>query len=136
MDLTTGEVVQARITLITYLRHPGDSSRELVQEALGSYYMLLWCFERILAGRRVLNHSHRWTPSLPAVRFLDSLVRWHLEEWGKDLPVLRRRLGHDLGSLGIPFLDLRSWSSFENLHVEVLRIPLQQSAPTAGDGSD
>ncbi|WP_371601197.1 hypothetical protein [Streptomyces sp. NBC_00564] len=135
MDLTTGEVVRARVNLIAYLRNPGESSDELVQEALGSYYVLLWCFERILAGRRVLNRSRRWNPSLPAVQFLDTLVQWHLEEWGKDLPVIRRRLSSDLEDRGISFLDHHSWGSFENLYLEVLHTLLPQAAPASGDGS-
>lgn len=135
MDLTTGEVVRARVNLIAYLRSPGEPSDELVQEALGSYYVLLWCFERILAGRRVLNRSRRWNPSLPAVQFLDVLVQWHLGEWGKDLPVIRRRLSNDLETRGVQFPDRNSWSSFENLYAEVLHTPLPRSAPAAGDGT-
>ncbi|MEU9915279.1 hypothetical protein [Streptomyces sp. NPDC051001] len=135
MDLTTGDVVRARVNLIAYLRRPGESSNELVQEALASFYALLWCFERILSGRRVLNRSRNWNPSLPAVQFLDALVQWHLETWGEDLPVIRRRLHSDLEALGIPLLDNHSWSSFVNLYLEVLHTPLPHSASAAGDGT-
>jgi hypothetical protein len=135
MDLTTGDVVRARVNLITYLRHPGESSEELAQEALRSYYVLLWCFERILTGRRVLNRSRKWNPSLPAVKFLNALVQWHVETWREDLPAIRRRLRSDLGALGIPFLDNHSWSSFENLYLEVVHTPLPQSGPAAGGGT-
>lgn len=135
MDLTTGEVVQARVNLIAYLRHPGESSEELVQGTLASYYVLLWCFERILTGRRVLSRSRKWNPSLPAVQFLDALVKWHVETWDEDLPAIRRRLSSDLEALGIPFLDLHSWSSFENLYLDVLCSPLPQSVPATGDGT-
>jgi hypothetical protein len=60
-ELTTGIVADARDRLTTFrLRgYPAQPNRSDLDRLLRDYFTLLWCFERIEAGRHVLT-GHWW----------------------------------------------------------------------------
>lgn len=123
--LTTGDVVLARDVLGTYRRSPAEGVGAELSEVLKAYFVLLWCFERILAGRRAMSRRRRANADSPAIVFLDQMVRWHLQEWATGLPEVRARLRHDVAEhRGTSLDDAHSWSSFEALLQEMLTWPL------------
>lgn len=103
-DLTSGEVAKARETLgtIVYDREviaSGDkaSRRARFVEARTDYFTLLWCFERIWAGRETIAADGRAGTGGVACRYLDRIMSWHVRSWAKDLPVVRQVLELGLG---------------------------------------
>ncbi|MFF4557863.1 hypothetical protein [Streptomyces sp. NPDC001422] len=94
-DLTTGEVAAAR--KIVGSLHYGDfgpTSTPLdVSQALTSYFTVLWCFERIEAGRTALARGVIRGPRTDsALDYLDTLVAWHVTEYACGFAVARRKL--------------------------------------------
>lgn len=94
-DLTTGEVAAAR--KIVGSLHYGDfgsaSSPADWSQALTSYFTLLWCFERIEAGRTALARGVvRGERRDEAVDYLDALVAWHVAEYACGFATARRKL--------------------------------------------
>ncbi|MER5638002.1 hypothetical protein ABT095_13710 [Kitasatospora sp. NPDC002227] len=89
LDLTSGEVALARDLLTTFR----TGQRPYGPEVLAAYFTLLWCFERILQGRRSMIRSpfDRLRRSA-AVRFLDEALAMHLASWERNLPEIRQRL--------------------------------------------
>lgn len=95
-DLTTGEVAAARKT-VGSLHYGGFGPSPTPadwSEALTSYFTLLWCFERIEAGRTalargVVRSGHRRDE---AVDYLDALVAWHVAEYACGFAIARRKL--------------------------------------------
>ncbi|WP_411108689.1 hypothetical protein [Streptomyces sp. c-19] len=61
-------------------------------EILQAYFALLWCFERILIGRRSLTKQQNWNDIASAVAFLDDLLAWHLKCWIERWPTIRAAL--------------------------------------------
>ncbi|MCX5206910.1 hypothetical protein OG897_36605 [Streptomyces sp. NBC_00237] len=84
-DLTSGSTAQARDVLEHFRTHTGyrAHARSEVHTVLEAYFALLWCFERILVGRRSLTGQQKWNDTAPAVAFLDGLVAWHLVRWAE-----------------------------------------------------
>ncbi|GIF23228.1 hypothetical protein BJ973_000416 [Actinoplanes tereljensis] len=74
------------------------------------YFTLLWCFERIEAGRYLL--AGRWRKSGPQ-RYLDRLIRWHVLEWEQSLNKVRRLLE---ARLDAPLDDRDSRQALARLH--------------------
>ncbi|MET8507582.1 hypothetical protein ABZV60_23455 [Streptomyces sp. NPDC004787] len=99
-DLTTGTTAQARDVLEHFrsgTRYQESSSDDLpptaeTQKVLEAYFTLLWCFERILVGRRVLVFQARRNQTGSAVAFLDRLLAWHLVLWADRWPGMRTAL--------------------------------------------
>ncbi|MFF5315655.1 hypothetical protein [Streptomyces massasporeus] len=94
-DLTTGEVAAAR-KVIGSLHYGGFGSASAPvdwSEALTSYFTLLWCFERIEAGRTALVRGvvRSSDPRNEAVDYLDALVAWDVAEYACGFAVARRR---------------------------------------------
>jgi hypothetical protein len=103
-DLTSGEVASARETLgtIVYDREvmaSGDkaSRKARFAEARTDYFTLLWCFERIWAGRETMTADDRAGTGGVACRYLDRIIGWHVRNWAKDLPVIRQVLELETG---------------------------------------
>ncbi len=115
-DLTSGEVADAREVLGT-LRYGDAEARAKLDpgETLTAYFTLLWCFERIRAGRVSLMDRLVGWGRPAAVRYLDDLLHWHLVEWSVALPIAREHLT-DL--LGVPIDDSQSASAFWRLLAE------------------
>lgn len=99
LDLTSGEVAGARRLLGT-LRYGDSSERGRIDtsDALTAYFTLLWCFERVAAGRRSLLRGQLLGRRGRAVTFLDEAIDWHLIEWREGLPTAKSRLNERLGS--------------------------------------
>ncbi|MGP3941859.1 hypothetical protein [Streptomyces sp. 6N106] len=103
------------------------------QEVLEAYFALLWCFERILIGRRTLSKQQDWNDTGPAVAFLDDLLAWHLKGWAERWLSVRVALkapgrvpdlcDHD--SLVI-FCDLVEEVTGPNEHTTLLRTLIQE----------
>ena len=120
-ELTTGEVAEARNPLGT-LVYADDSSTVKPETARSAYFTVLWCFERIWAGREAIIRDYR--PSEPRIvrifmsfldrvapkrskalrdrqrqplRFLDELITWHVETLGYVLPIAKDELEQRLG---------------------------------------
>jgi hypothetical protein len=78
-DLTTGEVAAARKTVgsLHYGEFGAPSAAADWRQALTSYFTLLWCFERIEAGRTALVRGAVRTGGRKdeAVDYLDALVK-------------------------------------------------------------
>ncbi|MEU0413945.1 hypothetical protein ABZ307_40055 [Streptomyces griseorubiginosus] len=112
--LTTGEVAAAR-AITGYLHYGefhGDSHD--VTAGLNAYFTLLWCFERIEAGRTaLLRDSFRGgAKGDGAVQYLDSLIAWHVAEYACGLATARRKLAE---AAGRNVSDPRSTVSFGHL---------------------
>lgn len=95
-DLTTGEIAAARKTVGSL--HYGDfgssSSPADWSQALTAYFTLLWCFERIEAGRMALARGvvRAGQRKDEAVDYLDALVAWHVAEYACGFSIARRKL--------------------------------------------
>lgn len=113
VDLTTGEVARARELLGT-LRYGTPQAKGAIDpaSALTGYFAILWCFERIQAGRVSLMDRTLWGGRPAAVRFLDDLVHWHVVEWQSGLPLVRATLEQLTGS---PIDDAQSGAAFARL---------------------
>lgn len=99
LDLTSGEVAKAR-QLFGTLRYGSELEKVAIRtdEALTAYFTILWCFERIAAGRRAILASQFSNRSGRALRFLDETTIWHLIEWRDGLPIVKSALAGRLES--------------------------------------
>lgn len=122
-DLTGGEVAQAREALGTLVNDPDRIDEDDLPRVRTSYFTILWCFERIEAGRRSLSAG--WKVGNRPVAFLDEVVGWQVEYWHKNLPAVKAELEH---RLGMPISDDRSRAAFERLS----RALVHQNSPTGG----
>jgi len=129
-DLTSGEVAKARESLGTITRDttvaPSDRAerRTWYVRARTDYFTLLWCFERIWAGRKAIIADYRTGAASRPCRYLDNLIGWHVRNWAFDLPVIRQILNNELGSEPAEdddgVLDRDSSMAFRKLSAEVL----------------
>lgn len=123
-DLTSGEVALARESLGTLTRDlkaiapecPAKRNAWFVA-ARTDYFTLLWCFERIWAGRVTIMADEGRLHTGPAQRHLDGLIGWHVRNWALDLPEIKQVLQDELGS---PVLDQDSSKAFGKLSGELL----------------
>lgn len=118
-DLTSGEVAMARESLGTLTRDlkviaSGDSAKRNAWfvAARTDYFTLLWCFERIWAGRVTIMADEGRRHTGPARRYLDGLIGWHVRSWALDLPEIKEVLEDELDS---PVLDQDSSRAFGKL---------------------
>ncbi|WP_141746860.1 hypothetical protein [Streptomyces agglomeratus] len=115
-DLTTGEVASAR-KIMGSLHYGGFGSSDSAHDqasALTAYFTLLWCFERIEAGRTALvgGSIHARHSRDEAVDYLDSLVAWHVAEYACGFATARRKLAE---SVGAEVSDSASTAAFKRL---------------------
>ncbi|MEU2722769.1 hypothetical protein [Streptomyces smyrnaeus] len=109
-DLTSGEVAQAREVLGTLVHDPGAIDEDDWVKVRQSYFTLLWCFERVYAGWYVLASGGKL--SRGPLGFLDRMIRWHVEYWEANFPVVKVELGRALQQT---VKDGNSWKAFEAL---------------------
>ncbi|SDP62095.1 hypothetical protein SAMN04487981_12933 [Streptomyces sp. cf386] len=120
-DLTGGEVAKARDVLGALVHTPGSIRDDVFPEVRTAYFTLLWCFERLYAGRRAIQDGG--TASRRPLRFLDRLISSQLAYWAVNLPRVRGELERRLG----PIEDEQSLWAFEELKRSVL--PARQEPP-------
>ena len=123
-DLTSGEVAKARESLGTLTRDrralrftDPEQRKAWLVGARTDYFTLLWCFERIWAGRVTLIADEGQRTAGPARRYLDDLIRWHVRNWALDLPVIKQVLTDELNS---PVQDHDSSKAFGRLSEALL----------------
>lgn len=110
-DLTTGEVLRARSVLghVVHSKHVIGAAVPL-RDALDAYFSLLWCFERIHAGHRVVAASQ----ASGAQAFFRHLFQCHIDEWHSSIygeGRLRTRIEEALD--GLPLIDGHALWSFK-----------------------
>ena len=125
-DLTSGEVAHARSILrVLVLGTPEAAARIEASDARDAYFRLLWCFERIYAGRLVLvgRSSSRKAPreGSPAW-FLDEMTSWHMIYWDKTLKTAKTMIAMRLGVTSADIPDQASRKPFDELRTELRRI--------------
>lgn len=130
-DLTTGAVQDARNHL-GHIAHSGRTVTDSESKTLDAYFRLLWCFERINGGREVMRRS-RLVGKAP-LRYLDSLITWHVVEWAANLGDnergVRVRLNRSLRSRG-GLQDEDSWRGFTDLVDQLgVKNPSRRCTPT------
>ncbi|WDF43486.1 hypothetical protein PBV52_45260 [Streptomyces sp. T12] len=113
-DLTGGEVAKARDMLGTLVHSPGSIRDDTLPEVRTAYFTLLWCFDRLYAGRRAIQNGG--TASRRPLRFLDRLIGSQVAYWAENLPRVREELARHLG----PIEDEQSLWAFEELKRTVL----------------
>ncbi|MDY0815468.1 hypothetical protein [Kitasatospora purpeofusca] len=138
LDLTSGEVALARYVLVSFRRgqHPYGP------EVLAAYFTMLWCFERVLQGRRSMIRSplDRVRRSSP-VRFLDEALAMHVASWERNLPEIRRRLNEALAEAhGDELRDRGLTAKFEALaralrSAGVMPPPVPVALPPQGESA-
>jgi len=116
-DLTSGEVAKARDLLGTLLHSPNSVAADDLPHVRTAYFTVLWCFERLYAGRRAIEDGG--TASRRPLRFLDLLISGQLTYWSANLPRIRDELQQRLG----PLEDTHSVWAFEELKRTVLPAP-------------
>ncbi|MEU6965008.1 hypothetical protein [Streptomyces chrestomyceticus] len=117
-DLTSENTSAARSALEFYWRGERRSV-EQTRRVLDDYFALLWCFERIRAGRESLVRQRRLNGTGPALRYLDDMIRWHVEEWARRWARIRHLIQQHIGVLD----DHHSIRSFCHLAQGVVAEP-------------
>ncbi|MDB4897080.1 MAG: hypothetical protein JWN15_3342 [Firmicutes bacterium] len=116
VDLTTGEVAKAREVLGTLVHDGSRIKDEDIPRVRTSYFTLLWCFERIYAGRCAIADG--WTFGNRPLRFLDRLVVWQVEYWAENLGPAKEALE---ARLGVQLSDGKSRLALDALNQAIPR---------------
>ena len=113
-DLTTGEVATARNVAghFHYGGFTGSGTSPDVASGLHAYFLLLWSFQRLEAGRTALvRDSLRPNGSIDSVvRYLDGLIASDVAEYACALAIMRRKIAESSG-----ISDWRSAAPFVRL---------------------
>ncbi|MFF1416769.1 hypothetical protein [Streptomyces sp. NPDC058280] len=112
VDLTSGVVAEARrplgelaFALRSDWEAEGDTNPGRVVRRSGvqaaelrhHYFVLLWCFERIWHGYRVITRDS--VLGLGAGKEFASMLGWHVRNWSQDLPAIKQALETELGKI-------------------------------------
>lgn len=98
-DLTTGEVATARDVVGTFMYGDDGAVRRLSRsDVMRSYYVLLWCVERVAAGYRALDTAGGDGTTQAFCQSVD----WHANEIVTNLALVRAVLSPD---------DAEAWGS-------------------------
>ncbi|MBT2488925.1 hypothetical protein J7E96_10390 [Streptomyces sp. ISL-96] len=62
------------------------------------YFILLWCFERVWNGYKVIWADRRVVGVRPSREFAD-MLGWHVRNWSQDLPAIKMALETQLGEI-------------------------------------
>ncbi|MGJ5806343.1 hypothetical protein ACSCB1_45760 [Streptomyces europaeiscabiei] len=114
-DLTTGDVARAREDLGTLVYDGNRIPDDDLPSVRNSYFRLLWCFERIYAGRRTIAEGRLLFGNRP-LKFLDRLVGWQVQYWFENLDDARRALE---ARLGVPVSDGKSRLALDALNRDI-----------------
>ena len=113
-DLTTGEVARAREDLGTLVHDGSRIKDEDLPRVRTAYFTLLWCFERIYAGRCAIA-DRRFMRNRP-LEFLDRMIRWQVGYWAENMDEARSELGR---RLGVQISDESSREALAALHRDI-----------------
>lgn len=97
-ELNSGETVAVRHNMARlHYGHQHEQTPDLsdpseVRLHFGAYYTMLWCFERIEAGRTSLVAGRRRYGRDPVIQYLDSRLAWHVAEFACAFSTARARL--------------------------------------------
>ncbi|MFF0000733.1 hypothetical protein [Streptomyces avermitilis] len=96
-ELNSGETATVRqyIARLHYGHHdlgPNLSDPSQVESYFAAYYTMLWCFERVEAGRTSLVLGGRGVGRDSVVEYLDSRLAWHVAEFACAIPQARAKL--------------------------------------------
>lgn len=97
-ELNSGETVNVRHNMARlHYGHQHDMNPDLsdanqVRSHIADYYTMLWCFERIEAGRTSLVGGRHGHARDPVVEYLDSRLAWHVAEFACAFPMARAQL--------------------------------------------
>ncbi|MFK4100556.1 hypothetical protein ACI2L1_10860 [Streptomyces sp. NPDC019531] len=99
-ELTAGESAVARnyVARLHYGSSNSGTSPDLSTTAqadlyFAAYYMMLWSFERVEAGRTSLIAGGRADGGDAVIQYLDERLAWHVAEYACAIPQARARLG-------------------------------------------
>jgi hypothetical protein len=99
-ELTAGESAVARnyVARLHYGSFNSGTIPDLSTAAqadlyFASYYMMLWSFERVEAGRTSLIAGGRADGRDEVIQYLDERLAWHVAEYACAIPQARARLG-------------------------------------------
>jgi hypothetical protein len=113
-DLVTGDVAKARDLLGTVVHDPDRVEDGELPRVRDAYFTLLWCFERIYAGRVAIADGWYWRNR--PLDFIDCLAGWHVDYWVTNLDVAKNWLEERLGT---EIKDGRSRSGLLALHAAI-----------------
>ncbi|GAA5022805.1 hypothetical protein GCM10023335_54990 [Streptomyces siamensis] len=97
-ELNSGETVAVRHDMARlHYGHQHDMTPDLsdadqLRSHFASYYTMLWCFERIEAGRTSLVAGSPGRSGDPVIEYLDSRLAWHVAEFACAIPTARAQL--------------------------------------------
>lgn len=112
-DLTTGSVEEARDQVGAVVHGSKVLNADTLPNVRTAYFRILWCFERINAGRARIGNS--WIVGSPALEFLDRMIFWHIQEWYENFEEkgFRKQLDQALQRNGMGALkDADSYKAF------------------------
>lgn len=98
-DLNSGETATVRhyVARLHYgifnsRRSPDLGDADQAALYFAAYYTMLWCFERVEAGRTSLVAGGRGIDHDPVIEYLDNRLAWHVAEFACAIPQARARL--------------------------------------------
>ena len=97
-ELNSGETVAVRhnIAPLHYGHQhgiiPDLSDENQVRLYFAAYYTMLWCFERVEAGRTSLIAGRLGRGHDPVIEYLDKRLAWHVAEFACAFPKAREQL--------------------------------------------
>ncbi|MEU5316949.1 hypothetical protein AB0G67_09510 [Streptomyces sp. NPDC021056] len=115
-DLTSGEVARAREDLGTLVYDGSRIADDDLPRVRNSYFAVLWCFERIYAGRCAIADG--WFFENRPLKLLDRLVGWQVRWWSENVGDVKEVLED---RLGVPLSDGNSRLALEALSRDISR---------------
>ncbi|WP_371552481.1 hypothetical protein OG266_43965 [Streptomyces sp. NBC_00554] len=115
-DLTSGEVARAREDLGTLVYDGSRIADDDLPRVRNSYFAVLWCFERIYAGRCAIADG--WSFGNRPLKLLDRLVGWQVRWWSENVGHVKQVLED---RLGVPLSDGNSRMALDALSRDISR---------------
>ncbi|WP_210585866.1 hypothetical protein [Streptomyces sp. GESEQ-35] len=94
-DLTSGDVARAREDLGTLVYDGSRITDDDLPRVRNSYFAVLWCFERIYAGRCAIADG--WSFGNRPLELLDRMVGWQVRYWSENAGDVKQALEDRLG---------------------------------------
>lgn len=97
-ELNSGETVAVRHSMAElhyghqHAMTPDLTDPRQMRSHFAAYYTMLWCFERVEAGRTSLVAGRLRYGRDPVIKYLDSRLAWHVAEFACAIPTARAQL--------------------------------------------